>query len=137
MNWNRRNVNGDGGDSASSRDDDFDYRRRSRDRRNENKVGQLCRQVQKTIQMSLGGECHDEVLQRLLVEAVQPAPDAGRLVVQVSFVTGAVAVPLHELLQRLEAVRPWIRREVARSIVRKRAPEIVFQLVNHQEVHDE
>ncbi len=114
---------------ARAGDDGPDYARRSRQRRQENKVGQLCRQVEQTVWLCLSGECHDEVLRELCVHSVEPAPDAGRLLVRVYFSNPRAAVPLAELLQRLDAASPWIRSEVARAIVRKRAPELVFQLI--------
>jgi len=39
---------------------------------------------------------------------------------------------LVDLLGRLERVKAWLRCEVARSIVRKRAPELMFQLISPQ-----
>lgn len=115
---------------ARRHDDGFDYARDSRRRHQDNKVGQLCREVQHTIWLSLSGECHDEVLSELCVHSVVPAPDAGRLLVRVYFANPRAVVPLVELLQRLAAATPWIRREVARAIVRKRAPELAFQLIS-------
>lgn len=104
----------------------------SRRRQQENKLGGLCRQVQRTVALSLSGECHDEVLRDLLVWAVVPAPDASRLLVQVYFASAPAQadVSLVDLLGRLERVSAWLRREVARSIVRKRAPELMFQLIS-------
>lgn len=109
-----------------------------RRRQQENKLGGLCRQVQRTVALSLSGECHDEVLRDLLVWAVLPAPDASRLLVQVYFSAARPDVSLVDVLARLERVNAWLRGEVARSIVRKRAPELMFQLVHPQglEVND-
>lgn len=128
--------------ARDARDEDgFDYARHSRHRQRDNKLGQLCRQVQRTVSLSLSGECHDEVLSELAVHSVMPAPDAGRLLVLVYFANPRMAVPFVELLQRLEAVSPWLRREVARSIARKRVPELAFQLIRPEmaaeEVDDE
>lgn len=105
-----------------------DYARDSRRRQQDNKLGQMCRQVHRTLSLSFA-ECHDELLQQLCIHDVLPAPDAGRLLVQVYFPVSAPAVPLLDLLKRLERVNPWLRGEVARAIVRKRAPELSFQLV--------
>ncbi len=125
-------------DDLRAHDDDERSFRDSQMRRRENKLGGLCRQVQRTIAMSLSGECHDEVLRDLLVWAVVPAPDASRLLVQVYFATPRADVSLPDLLMRLDRVKAYLRREVAHGIVRKRAPELVFQLINPQgmEVND-
>jgi ribosome-binding factor A len=109
----------------------------SRRRRQENKLGGLCRQVQRTIGLSLSGECHDQVLRDLHVWTVLPAPDASRLLVQVYFGASRPEVSLVELLGRLDRVNPWLRGEVARSIVRKRAPELLFQLIDPREAREE
>lgn len=116
-------------ESAHQRDARPDYVRDSHRRQRDNKLAQVCRQVQRTLSLSLSGECHDEVLQRLFVHGVVPAPDASRLLVQVYFPDASAAVSVIELVQRLERIRPWLRREVAQAIVRKRAPELAFQLL--------
>lgn len=126
---------------ARGHDDGLDYARHSRHRHQDNRVRQLCRQVQRTVWLCLSGECHDEVLSELCVHDVVPAPDAGRLLVQVYFANPRAAVPLVELLERLDSAKAWIRSEVARAIVRKRAPELAFQLIcpemARKEVEDE
>ena len=116
-----------------------DYARHSHRRQQDNKLAQMCRQVQRILALSLSGECHDETLSELAVQNVVPAPDASRLLVQVYFVDSRMAVQLPDLLEKLARATPWLRREVARGIVRKRAPELVFQLVCAQqmEVEDE
>lgn len=107
--------------------------------RPDHKLGGLCRQVQRTVSLSLAGECHDDVLRDLLVWAVLPAPDASRLLVQVYFATPRSDISLVDLLQRLDRVNAYLRGEVARSIVRKRAPELMFQLIqpNMEVDHDQ
>ena len=88
------------------------------------KTMQLCRQVQRALSLSLG-DCHDDVLQSLYVDAVAPAPDASRLLVRL-IVPKAVEVSAAEILARLERVEPKLRADVASAITRKRAPELTF-----------
>lgn len=114
---------------AHQRDARPDYVRDSHRRQRDNKLAQVCRQVQRTLSLTLAGECHDELLQRLCVHDVLPAPDASRLLVQVYFPDAQCEAPLIELLERLDRIQPWLRREVAHAIVRKRAPELAFQLI--------
>ena len=118
------------------------FRKPSRNK-SDRKVLQLCRQVQRAISLTLGGHCADPMLQDLVVESVTPAPDASRLAVLVYLAesaeeaaqaSGSPPVPLFELLERLERARPLFRREVAAAITRKRAPELVFQIVRPREV---
>lgn len=107
--------------AQSARRHSDDYARHSHRRQQDNKLGQLCRQVQRVVSLSLSGESHDGALSELCVHSVVPAPDAGRLLVLVYFANPRAAIPLMDLLQRLDNANPWLRREVARAIVRKRA----------------
>ncbi len=66
-------------------------------------------------------------MQNLTVVGVTPAPDATHLLVDLAPGPGSDAVPLHEILERLERVRGLLRHAVAAAIVRKRAPELSFR----------
>src|SRR4051794_21903037 len=57
--------------------------RKSSRKKSDRHVQQLCRQVERTLGIVLGGEVADPVLQNLMIESVTPAPDAGRLLVKV------------------------------------------------------
>ncbi len=106
---------------------------------------QLCRQVAQTLSLALAG-CGDALLRDLYVADVVPAPDAGRLLVSVYPMTGmasrqsdqpddAMSVEqMSQILGRLEAAAPMLRREVASAITRKRAPELLFRVVASGEV---
>ncbi len=100
------------------------------------KLKQLCHQVQRAIDFALGGACTDPLLQDLVVESVVPSPDASRLTVfMYCAILNAHDQPsIAEILHRLDAARPLLRREVAAAITRKRAPELVFQIVGEREV---
>ncbi len=94
--------------------------------RRDQKTAQLCRQVFRAVSLALG-ECADDVLRELTVHAVEPAPDASRMLVRVGVSPIAAAdTPPHEVLARLEDVSGFLRREVAAAITRKRAPELLF-----------
>jgi ribosome-binding factor A len=119
------------------------FRKPSRRNKPDRKLQQLCRQVQRAITFALGGACADPLLQDLVVESVVPSPDASRLTVFVCLPASsemtleevvAEGPPMVELLRRLEAARPILRREVAAAITRKRAPELAFQIVGEREV---
>jgi ribosome-binding factor A len=121
--------------------DDF-FRKPTR-QKSDRKVQQLCRQVQRAITLALAGGCGDPMLQAVVVEAVDPAPDATRLMISVSIASWGRPVSPHkdgeyaalaEFLGRLEKFGPALRREVAAAITRKRAPELAFQLVGATEV---
>ena len=106
-----------------------DFFRRSGSRKADQKARQLCRQVYRTLSVALAG-CGDEVLQDLTVVSVDPAPDAGHLLVTVSAGTGT----LPDVLGRLGRAGGRLRSEVARDIVRKRAPELSFRVLPCGEV---
>ena len=131
-------------DDLNAEDSGGDFFRRSADRRAEQKARQLCRQVYRTLSLALPG-CGDETLQDLTVLTVDPAPDAGHLLVTVAAAVAAepaaaaggesdrspVTVDVHERLARATG---RLRAEVARDIVRKRAPELSFRVLYRAEV---
>lgn len=95
----------------------------SRHAKQEQKARQLCRQVQRALNLALGGECGDDVLRELYVADVTPAGGAGHLLVHVT-VPGHVGVAA--VLERLERVGPRLRAIVAQAVTRKHAPELSF-----------
>lgn len=95
----------------------------SSSRQAQRKAQQFCRQVQRALNLALAESSSDESLASLFVEEVSPAPDCGRLLVQVLVPTGnAIA----EVIGALRRDAPRLRSEVAMAITRKRAPELVF-----------
>ena len=92
------------------------------------KTLQLCSQVADTLNLVLSGECADEVLQSLHVVTVRPAPDASQLLVIVGPSSAQNLDPL-VALEHLARANGRLRSEVAAAIVRKRAPQLMFQYV--------
>jgi hypothetical protein len=82
--------------------------------------------------MTLSGECADEVLQGLVVGEVLPAPSAGRLLVRVMLRAEEGGPGVVEVLQRLEGVMGLLRARVGEGIVRKRTPELVFEIIPYR-----
>jgi ribosome-binding factor A len=93
------------------------------------KALQLCAQVARTVAAVLSGESGDDVLRDLVVEAVVPAPSSARLLVTVALCHSADAEALRVVAERLEHARGRLRTEVAATIRRRRAPDLVFRLV--------
>jgi len=93
----------------------------------------LCKQVRRAVAMTLAGECSDEVLQSLVVDEVLPAPNAGRLLVRVLLRqptdTTAPKASVIDVLERLARVHGLLRMSVGESIVRKRTPELIFDVI--------
>jgi ribosome-binding factor A len=107
--------------------DPRDYFKPTRQKRDTRKDWQLCRQVFETLNYVLSGDSHDEVLQGLLVSEVVPAPDATRMLVTVQSLD--VVVDPTAILQSLHLAMGRLRAEVARSISRRKVPELAFQIV--------
>ena len=87
------------------------------------KVRRLCRQVEEVLALAIAG-CGDEALLGVSVREVAPAPGPGRLLV-------TVEVPESEMVETLQAlgrVQGFLRSEVASTIRRKRAPELLFRI---------
>ena len=102
-------------------------RRKAREGRKEDrrKTRQLCGQVGRTVALALA-ESRDTVLQGLVVDRVEPAPDASRLRVWVWCADPEQGLNPDVVVAHLGAAAPWVRSEVANAITRKRAPELVF-----------
>lgn len=96
-------------------------------RQYERKTQQLCRQVQRALNLALGGG-------DLFVEEVSPAPDCGHLLVQVAIPHG---LPVEDVVLALSRETPRLRAEVASAITRKRAPELFFVPVGQEGGRDE
>lgn len=95
-------------------------------RRPHRKTLQLCSQIQRTLEYVLSGEMDDDVLRGLMVQEVRPAPDASRLLVTV--------IPLDEgvsaetILHKLAIASRRLRTEIARSINRRKTPQLTFEV---------
>jgi ribosome-binding factor A len=117
------------GDSPRDAEEFFGLQRA----KSERKTQQLCRQVFRTLTIALAGECGDPILQDLCVDSVTPAPDATRLLVSVICPNRPEFVAMDVLL-RLQKVQGLLRHAVATDIVRKRAPELAFHVIQAGEV---
>ena len=92
-------------------------------RRAEHKARQLCRQVQRALNLALAERGSDASLEQLYVEDVTPAPGCGHLLVH--FVAPA-GQSLADVLASLRREAPRLRAQVANAISRKQAPELSF-----------
>jgi ribosome-binding factor A len=97
--------------------------RSSTDRKAMRKTQQFCRQVQRALNLALATS--DSQLQgyEIFVEEVSPAPNCGHLLAHVVVSEGRLT---SEAMSWLRQNQPQLRREVAMSIARKRAPELAF-----------
>ena len=103
--------------------EEYGSKRDSAGRRAEHKTRQLCRQVQRALNLALAERGSDLGLEELYVDEVTPAAGCGRLLVH--FVAPP-NLPLSDVLGSLGRIAPRLRAEVARAISRKRAPELSF-----------
>ena len=92
------------------------------------KTAQLCSQVFEVLCIALS-ECHDPMLEDLVVEQVEPAPSTSRLAVSVSVSVDRPGQNAEEILMALEGARGYLRSQVAAEIHRKRTPELTFRLI--------
>ena len=119
--------------ASEHRPDDIDpnlYFGASDDTGSDRKTLQLCRQVARALSTSLS-DGRDDLLSDVYVDAVQPAPDASRLLVVVR--TFGSALDASAVLQRLSAHKGRLRSVVADAITRKRAPELAFLVAGARE----
>ena len=92
------------------------------------KTLQLCGQVRKALDYVLSGETGDDLLRQLYVADVLPAPDASRLLATVAPIDPRADLDPAQILDKLDRVQPLLRSEVARSINRKKVPDLTFTL---------
>ena len=97
----------------------------SRQKRDSRKTRQLCGQVARVLGAALGC-AGDPLLQELIITAVEPAPDAGRLRVWVYSTQPEAQAQQPIVMARLAASTGWLRNELGTSIHRKRVPMLIF-----------
>lgn len=93
------------------------------------KARQLSKQVGEILGGLLAGSTTDPVLNGLAVVGVEPAPDASTLLVTVARAISSDPVRTGEILAHLGRAGGWLRSEVAQAITRKKAPMLVYQVV--------
>ncbi|MEM1165867.1 MAG: ribosome-binding factor A [Planctomycetota bacterium] len=101
------------------------------DRSDERKTMQLCAQVRRSLHDMISARS-SSLLDELMVEAVEPNPNASRLRVVIS-VPPSCAHPIPSLHQRLTAMAGLMRAEIASQINRKRVPLLTFELIPREE----
>ena len=111
--------------------DPKDEIRSSAPRQADRKTWQLCRQVRDTLRYLLTAETADDRLQGLDVVAVDPDPDASRLLVTVAPLDPAGSVDGSDVSARLMSRAGFFRAEVARAICRRKTPTLTFQFLPH------
>ena len=86
---------------------------------------QVCRQVFDALTYALA-ELDDPMIDELVLVSVAPAPSAAR--VQVTLVPSHDGIDPVAALERLRAVEPELREEVAAEVSRRRVPVLVFRI---------
>jgi ribosome-binding factor A len=98
------------------------------------KTLQMCRQIQRRLDMALGGELENPNLQGLWVRDVLPEPGGRSLLVEV-----IVDDPqrLGAVMRDLESAKTTLRRAAAEAIHRKRTPNLHFVVLPAAVVKEE
>jgi ribosome-binding factor A len=84
---------------------------------------QLCRQVQRVLNLEFEARGGHPALGGLYVQCVSPAAGAAHLLVHVVIPSGQSAA---QVLHAIDQVAPALRLEVAQAITRKRAPRLTY-----------
>lgn len=113
-------------------DDEADPRRffgeAEHSRKGDRKVLQLCKQVEQSAAFTLASVCESDALLGAAVAIVEPAPDAGRLMVSVVLASGKGTEDATEAKTVLLRSTAAFREELGRYIHRKRVPDLVFEV---------
>ena len=117
-------------------EDGIDPRILTRDR-SRNRAGrkdhQLCKQVARALNLWLSERASSRWAAEIFVQTVQPAPNAGRLRVEIGFLRPVELDLAEQVLAEMGRQRAAMRWAVGQAIVRKRVPELVFALGQEQE----
>jgi hypothetical protein len=103
--------------------EETEHRQKDRGRRIEQKTQQLCRQVQRALNLALAGQFTGGASDDVFVVDVSATTGCGRLVAHVAIPAGQSVT---EVLGELRDRTPQLRAIVAGYISRKRAPELSF-----------
>jgi ribosome-binding factor A len=104
-------------------------RKRDKARR---KSKQLCRQVEKTLDLVFSGETRDDLLGALRIVSVTSSADSSALLVTVVADVRPDCFDRAEIEARLSKMSGRLRSEVAGAITRKRTPLLVFHVLGPQ-----
>ena len=89
-------------------------------------VGRLCKEVERTLKLTLGEALNDDRFTEIMIVGVVPAPDENRLRVEVA---PSDSLPDGEILALLEAAKGRLVHAVADALShRRRVPDLVFAI---------
>ncbi len=98
-----------------------------RSRSSDRALGQLRREIERTLTCGLAA-ARDPRLRDLMILGVDPAPDASCFLVTVAALGPLTPAAYVVLRAGLDAARGELRSELARSLQRKRTPELRFAI---------
>ena len=94
------------------------------------KSRQLCRQVQKTLDLVLTGDAGNDLLSNLRIVSVLPGRDASRLLVSVSADVPREKFDRERIETQLALIQGRLRSEVSAAITRRKTPVLTFQVLD-------
>jgi ribosome-binding factor A len=89
---------------------------------------QLAAQIGRSIELTLVGECRDEVLQNMSVASVEPSA-GNRMLVTLTVHPPGSELAREDVMARLEAQRALILDRVMQDVTRRSLPELSFWVV--------
>jgi hypothetical protein len=101
--------------------------------RSDHRDRSLCRQALEALVLAFAEATVDSRLDGAWVASVDPAP-GGLLLVSVALPRGSSVAVIEAAFAAMSEMKPWLRAEVARSICRKRVPDLGFRVVPEEEV---
>lgn len=92
------------------------------------KVRQLCKHIEKTLNLVFDGELSDPLFNSLSIVSVRPSDMKSQIIVTVA--TSSTMEDSALIMQALQNVKGYLRSAVANSIRRRRVPDLNFQLLS-------
>jgi ribosome-binding factor A len=102
-------------------------REREQDHR---KSRQLCRQVQRTLDLVLSGESRSDLLSHLKIVSVLSGRDSSQLLIAVAADVPPEQFDRTQIEAQLALVQGRLRSEVSAAITRRKTPVLTFQLLD-------
>lgn len=98
------------------------------------KTYQLCKEIELTLNLTLAGELADPALSSLVIAKVEPIPESGDFLVIFEWRQNTRDFQFEEVMFSIKKASGFLRSEVAKSINRKRVPQLSYRLLNPEEV---
>lgn len=98
------------------------------------KTNQLRKEIELTLSLTLGGELEDPALSNLNIFKVEPIPESGDFLIILEWTSNSRDFQFDKVMLSIKKASGFLRSEVAKSLNRKRVPQLSYRLLIPKEV---